>query len=236
MKKIGALTALAVTLLMTGSCMKDSDFLITNDQTMGDIVGGRFLSDQGIWYDIVEQTCKGRLADCKRALVVSDILKNTSTKDELSYEIRLKNFVEVGLPEIVIDPEAQQQDPVLVDLAWISGGYLNLRLVYHVLPKSSVKHTIRVAVKQTPTISDPLIVQVFHDAGGVYLGAEGIADDELEAQASFVSVPISTYYTASANEICSYYVVEFLWHKTAEDGKTLLPETEMTELKGNLYR
>lgn len=236
MKKILHGTILAATLLLTGSCMKDPDFLITNDQTMGDIIDGRFLSDQGIWYDIVEQTCEGRLADCKRALIVSDVLKNTSTKDELSYEIRLKNFVEVGLPELVTDPEAEQQDPVLVDLAWVSGGYLNLRIVYYVLPESGVHHTFRVAVKQTPTLFDPLIVQVFHDAGGQFLGAQDIADDSLEAQASFVSVPISTYYTASADETCSYYVVEFLWHKTAEDGETLLHETEMTELKGNLYR
>lgn len=234
MKKLLSIALIAAATLLNG-CTKE-EFLITNDQTMGDLISGRFLSDQGIWYDIVEQTCSGRLADCKRALVVTDILKNTSTKEELSYEVRLKNFVEVGLPEVVSDPDQQVQEPVLVDLAWVSGGYLNLRLVYKYLPDSGVNHSYTVAVTQTPTISDPLIVRVCHDAGGEYLGADRVDASALKTGVTFVSVPISSYYAAGAAETCSYYIVEFIWHKTAEDGETLLPDTELTQLKGNLYR
>lgn len=234
MKKILTIALIAEAALLSG-CTKE-DFLITNDQTMGDIIGGRFLSDQGIWYDIVEQTCDGRLADCKRALVISDILKNTSTKDELSYEIRLKDFIDVSVTEIVSSPGDAPQDPVLVDLAWVSGGYLNLRLGYYGQAASSVSHQFSAAILQKPGINQELVVRVCHNANGEYWGADNVDTSLLEKKSCFVSVPISSFYTDAGSRFPSYYIVEFPWHKMDEDGKTPLAETEIQELKGNLYR
>ena len=233
-KKILKLAAVAAMLLQTGSCIKDPGYLVLNDQTTGDIIEGRFLSDQGLWYDVVEQTCDGNLADCKRALVVSDILRNTSTSKEASYEIRLKEFLPVGLPDVVTTYEGEQQDPVLVDLAWVAGRYLNLRVSYFTKEKSEVAHAFKIALVQAPTAIAPLTVRVLHDAGGEYLGAPEINKDDLIRTIAFLSIPINGYYEGMTDYTVRFEV-EYPWHKTADDGGAL-PETEIFTLNGNLYR
>lgn len=233
MKKIWTLAALAASLLLTGSCtMKDPEFLITNEQTAGNIIDGRFLSDQGLWYDVVEQTCDGRLADCERAIIICDILRNVSTSSELAYEIRLKTFVSVGLPEVVDDTLTEQQDPVLVDLSWVSGRYLNLRIVYLTTEKSTAKHSFKVALLEKPTYVQPLTVRVLHDADGEYLGAQGIKAEDLKEAVGFISIPISDYYK-DLTDYSVFYDVEYNWYKTDEDGNRV-PETEDGTIHGNL--
>ena len=235
MKKILTLAALAATMWLTGSCIEDPGFLVTNEQTTGNIIEGRFQTDLGLWYDVVEQTCNGSLRELDRALIVCDVLKNTSTSKELSYDIRLKQFVPVGLPDMVDSYEDERQDPVQVDMAWISGWYLNMRLVYLAAKDSDADHTYKVAVVQKPAPNQPLIIRVCHDADGEYLGAEGVDKSGLQSTIDFISIPIYDLYKDMENYNI-YFEVEFPWHKTDEDGETLLPETEIGSITGKLIR
>lgn len=232
MKKILQLAAFAAALLLTGSCLKDPGYIVLNEQTTGDLIEGRFLSDQGLWYDIAEQTCEGRLADCERAIIICDILRE-STKNEPAYDIRLKKFVSVGLPEVVKTTEGEQEDPVLVDLSWVSGRYLNLRVIYHTVAKSTANHSFKVALVKKPSGTEPLVVRVLHDADGEYLGADNIKEEDLQQAVAFISIPIVEYYE-DLKDYTIYYEVEYLWHKTGDDGN-LLPETENDTLNGKLY-
>lgn len=55
------------------SCTKDNTIRY-NNATMGNIVNGTFISDQGNTFTIVDQTCPGKLDTMKRAFVICDIL------------------------------------------------------------------------------------------------------------------------------------------------------------------
>lgn len=241
MKKILSLTAFLAAVLLTGSCLKDPEMLFTNDQTTGNIIEGRFLSDQGLWYDVVEQTCEGVLRDYERALIVCDILRNTSTDKELSYEVRLKQIVPVGLPEVLAGVDENMQDPIVADLTWVSGQYLNMRLVYFTAVESTAQHQIKLAVVQKPSSVQPLVVRVCHDAGedaGVVTGLkrDDLANAKTVSQVTvFVSMPLYELY----KDLHTYtinYEVEYPWHKTGQDKETFVAETEINTLKGNLHR
>ena len=63
------------------SCQLD-DTLYYNNLTMGNVVDGRFLSDQGNIFNIVEQNCGGNLSQEKRAIVLCDVQKPCNSKQE----------------------------------------------------------------------------------------------------------------------------------------------------------
>ena len=93
MKKIkGMIIALAVgAAAFATSCQKDETLRYYN-ATMGNIVDGRFVSDQGNTFNIVEQTCEGRLDTLKRAFTICDILSSTGTNE---YDVRLNYITSV---------------------------------------------------------------------------------------------------------------------------------------------
>lgn len=237
MKKTILLSCLATAFCLLTACNWDDEFLITNEQTMGDVVDGRFLNDQGIWYDIVEQQCEGDLLAEQRAMVLCDVLANTSNSKEYSYSIRLKQFVHVDVMPILHDAP-EEEAPVLVDLAWASGKYLNLRLIYLAPDTPTQEHSFSVVVEKEPTSSNPIVLHLYHNAGGEYYGAP--ASDweakDLKQHLCFVSAKIWPYYEEDASRLNTDYTVKYSWHKMAEDGKSYLTETEMLEAEGNLYR
>ena len=84
MKRInGILITLAAALLVlsAASCAKD-DTLYYNNITMGNIVDGRIVSDQGNTFNIVEQLCPARLDTMTRALVNCDVIRQTAGKEK----------------------------------------------------------------------------------------------------------------------------------------------------------
>ena len=67
------------------SCDKDNT-LRYNNFAIGNVVNGRFVSDLGNTFNVVEQTCKGRLDTLERAIVLCDVLYQEEGGD---YAIRL---------------------------------------------------------------------------------------------------------------------------------------------------
>ena len=65
--KLIILAAAAVS-FAAASCHKD-DTLRYNNVTMGNVVAGTFISDQGNAFNVVEQTCQGRLDTMKRVIL-----------------------------------------------------------------------------------------------------------------------------------------------------------------------
>ena len=237
MKKSLMLSLLAAPFLLTG-CIDDT-FLITNDQTMGNIVDGRFISDQGIWYDVTDEVNPGdteKLLKEKRALVLCDVLENTSRNGEPSYGVLLKEFVHVDIAPIV-GGIPDEEAPVLVDLAWASGSYLNFRLIYLAPEPETQEHSFSVVVEKEPTDLQEIVLHLYHHAGGEYYGApahEGESEKITYKQhVAFVSVEILPYYMTGAI-LNMRYTVKYSWHKKAEDGKTYLPETQIYEEEGKL--
>ena len=59
------------------SCQKDNTIQY-NNATMGNMVDGTFVSDQGNKFNVVDQQCIGDLNSMKRAFIVCDVLNRTA--------------------------------------------------------------------------------------------------------------------------------------------------------------
>lgn len=143
-KTILCLTAVLALSVCT-SCKKDNT-LQYNNVTMGNIVDGRFVSDQGNIFNIMEQQCSGQLDTMKRALVVCDVLNKTSQGKDNEYDIRLNQIISVLTKNIIpsdkITDEVKVQDPIRIEEAWMSGGYINLYIMFPVKTGSKTQHLI----------------------------------------------------------------------------------------------
>ena len=131
---------LAISLFSLLSCEKD-DTLMYNNATMGNIVDGQFISDQGNIFNIVEQTCAGDVTSMTRAMVVCDVLNKTQGGAANEYDVRLTQLGRVLAKNIVYhedtDEDMQVQDPIRVEYAWISGGYMNLYIIFPIKAEST---------------------------------------------------------------------------------------------------
>ena len=170
------------------SCQKD-DTLYYSNVTMGNIVNGAFISDQGNRFNIKEQTCTGILDTVKRAMIVCDVLSKTG---EATYDIRLNGFSSVLTKAIVnstavTDPEILTEDPLMVYEMWYAGGYINMLLRFH-LPKSSTKqHMVNLVYSSSE--AGKYTFSLRHNAFGESVTAN---DTDIIVAQSYVSFPISS--------------------------------------------
>lgn len=125
------------------SCQKDSTLHYSNI-TMGNIVDGVFISDQGNIFNIKEQTCEGVIDTMKRAYISCDILSKTSEK---TYDIRLNGFHNVFTKSpvdstAVTDTAVFAEDPLMVYEMWYAGGYINMYIALYFKEGSGQSHLI----------------------------------------------------------------------------------------------
>ena len=123
--------AAAVSALAAVSCQKD-DTLAYNNMTMGNIVNGRIVSDQGNTFNVVNQLSIGSFPETNRIMILCDVLNETKGASN-EYDIYLRDYANVLDKKAVALEDAQEgeitvQDPVLIDELWFSGEYiLNFR-------------------------------------------------------------------------------------------------------------
>jgi len=180
----GALAACAV----LSACSKDS-VIYYGDVAMGHVVAGSVVTDTGLTYDVVEQTCEGDLSRMDRVMTVCDILRKTA---ENRFDVRLTRLIQ----PLVKDPVAPGQipdeelgdDPIQINTAWFSGGYINLGLGLYVLSDSETRHVLNLEAGLNET-SDTLCLRLHHNAHGEYYGAPGIDTNQLVYAGSYVCFP-----------------------------------------------
>ena len=73
MRRIKGIIICIIAAVFISSCKQD-ETLRYNNLTMGNIVNGTFVSDQGNIFNVVEKTCEGNLEEMERALVICDVL------------------------------------------------------------------------------------------------------------------------------------------------------------------
>ena len=193
MNKIkGFIIALAVgAAAIATSCQKD-DTLRYYNATMGNIVDGRFVSDQGNTFNIVEQTCEGRLDTLKRAFTICDILASTGTNE---YDVRLNYITSVLtksplLSSAIEDISQMKDDPALLSDLWISGGYINLYITVPIKTGSDTKHLINLILDETAKEEGTYTFTLRHDASGEIL-KDGQSNSNMVLAAGYVSFPVS---------------------------------------------
>lgn len=139
-----SLTVIACAIIVS-SCQKD-DTLQYNNATMGNIVDGKFVSDQGNIFNVTEQCCQGKLDTMKRAFVVCDVLRKTPSGKENEYDVKVNQIIRVLTKNIVpkanTNDEMQVQDALHIEYAWVAGGYLNLFILFPIQASSNTKHLI----------------------------------------------------------------------------------------------
>ena len=146
MKKIAKsiiIIATGILAIAATSCKKD-DTIRYNNATMGNVVNGIFTSDQGNIFNVVEQTCPGKLDTMKRAFVICDVLsEKAGTENE--YEVRLNYISSVLTKDAIFTSSLTKEmvnDPIVLQSYWVSGGYLNIYFAIPVVSDSKVVHYI----------------------------------------------------------------------------------------------
>lgn len=215
------------------SCKKDNTIQY-NNATMGNIVDGRFVSDQGNTFNIVDQQCLGKLDTMKRAFIVCDVLNRTPGGSSTEYDIRLNQIATVLTKDPVLHTnttaEMLIQDPVHIEYAWISGGYINLYVMFPIKVGSTEKHLINLVHEggmidpaTEKEIEGTYRFTLRHNSNGDKITPPQVVDYALAG--GYVSFPLNSYITEKEADFC----IEWTWHKNVGDG--LSSETEVRTMK-----
>ena len=194
------------------SCQVD-DTLYYNNLTMGNIVDGKFLSDQGNIFNIVEQQCSGNIAKEKRAIVICDVLNETegATKE---YDVRLRQFASVLEKNAILAAEATEEelveDPIQIVELWFSGGYINMQLMSHIKRENSQKHLINLVYSKNE--DGKYIITLHHNAYGEVYSPE-TADQLILSTGGYVSFPLSFIEEDEAT-----FIFNWKWYETPGAG------------------
>ena len=195
MKRLIIFIVAGIAALAATSCDKDNT-LRYNNFTMGNIVDGKFVSDQGNTFNVVEQTCSGRLDTLERAIILCDILYQEEGGD---YAVRLNNFQKVLTKAPVkasetTDESILKRDPIILSDLWISGGYINMLLTLPVKMNSKQPHIINLMLDDAAQAEGAYKFTLLHNAGGEILKADSSNNDVYLANA-YVSFPVTSILT-----------------------------------------
>lgn len=209
------------------SCKKDNTIQY-NNVTMGNIVDGKFISDQGNVFNVVEQNCYGQLDTLERAFIICDVLNKTAGGNDNEYDVRLNLMNQVLVKDIVAlgseaDEEVYVENPVHVEYLWISGGYINMYVMFPYKPDSKTAHMINL-VQQECTESGKYIFRVTHNAYGEVM--DGTNDSEFVLGGGYVSFPINSFMKEDEATI----KMEWKWYVSAGSG--LSQATEYKSIEG----
>ena len=197
------------------SCAADYTMHYSN-VTMGDFVDGTFISDQGLIFDIVEQTCSGELDSLKRAIISCDILK--AHTEEGRYIVRLTDFSPVFTKApvdstSVTDGEIFTEDGLNIDEIWYSAGYLNLHAYIPIKENSSQAHLINLVRNDGNPTEGVYEFTLKHNAYGEIITADST---EMIPSATYISFPVAQLFKEEEQQL----QITFKWTSYEEqEGK-----------------
>lgn len=193
-KKLTITISAIIMALATVSCSKDNT-LRYNNMTMGNMVNGKFVSDQGNTFNVVEQECAGKLDTMHRAFVVCDILNSVNGSDT-EYDVRL-NYISnvltkspVAASEIT-DEKLLINDPMLLADWWVSGGYVNLYVCVPIKRTGNTPHVLTFIYEDTKKEDGKYRFLIRHNANGETLKDNETNYDMVLAYA-YASFPIAS--------------------------------------------
>lgn len=224
MKKI--ITAIiAVAALVAASCSKD-DTLRYNNTTMGNVVNGRFISDQGNIFDVVDQTCAGKLDTMYRAFIICDVL-NQKEGTENEYEVRLNHISPVLTKDAIRSSEITAEnelanDPIVLQGYWVSGGYLNIYLAVPIVSGSKIKHYINFVYDDTTQEEGSYTINIRHDGTGEEFNET--MEGQVILASAYASVPVSSIIKEDNAKI----ILKWLSHKITGNSVSLTESLELT--------
>lgn len=209
--------------LTFSSCKKD-DTLMYGNITMGNFSGDTFISDQGNEFTIVENLSGTTFEEFRRAIMMCDVLKKVEGKDRC-YEVRVVQADTVFTKEPIdtetaaADPQKQVDDPVMVDQLWVSGGYLNMYIMFEVQinpKKEDGKHMINLVYKKDELGTGKYSISLRHNSFGETLGAAS-EEDAWGIAGTYISFPLSEIINEKSAEVTlnwrEHVVLDRMWQK-----------------------
>lgn len=217
--------------LGTASCKKDTTIRY-NNETMGNVSEGTFVSDQGNIFNVVEKTanCKGDLLELERAYILCDVLNKTAGGQDNEYDVRLKAMAKVLTKDILTlgdekPEEALVENPINVKSLWISGGYINFYIEFPAKADSETPHLINLIQQESET---GYTFRLFHNANGET--REDLTNGQLITAGAFVSFPINKVIQENESNI----TILWTWYKTYGSGSS--SETELYGIEGTFTK
>lgn len=174
------------------SCKKD-EILMQNNLTMGNVVDGTFVSDQGNIFNIVEKNTIKNIEGMSRALTICDILKKVEGTQNV-YDVRLNAVTEVFTKKPILleyadaSKDESVNDPVHIQELWISGGYINMYIMLEMKYNSDQKHLINLVYDENGSADGKYVFQLRHNSYGESLIYEAT---NIGYGGTYVSFPIS---------------------------------------------
>lgn len=230
MRRIKGIIICIIAAAFISSCKQD-ETLRYNNLTMGNIVNGTFVSDQGNIFNVVEKTCEGNLEEMERALVICDVLK-LKPGTENQYDVRLNGISYVLLKDAISrnaadsEEESSVSDPIHIYSAWISGGYLNMYLMYERVKTSNTKHLVNLVIEDTDSENGKFTFSLRHNSFGESLIYELEDEKQIELAGAFVSFPLTEIITDDSAEI----TVKWNWYKDPTPNS----KSEIQEVSGRI--
>ena len=191
MKYIIRIAAALAAFMIMASCAKD-DTIRYNNITLGNFVGDKFVSDQGNEFTIVENMTGEKFDGLKRAIMQCDVLRKVQGTEN-GYEVRVHYVGEVLTKSPVetavaaADPEKIVEDPIKIEDAWISGGYLNMYVMFEVqayTQKEESKHMVNLVFDENGTGSGKYTMTLRHNAYGETLATDSADNDNSNEESS----------------------------------------------------
>lgn len=191
MKYIIRIAAALAAFMIMASCAKD-DTIRYNNITLGNFVGDKFVSDQGNEFTIVENMTGEKFDGIKRAIMQCDVLRKVQGTEN-GYEVRVHYVGEVLTKSPVEtavaadDPEKIVEDPIKIEDAWISGGYLNMYVMFEIQaypPKENSKHMVNLVFDENGTGSGKYTMTLRHNAYGETLATDSADNDNSNEESS----------------------------------------------------
>lgn len=219
---------MALICLTSVSCVKDTTIQY-NNMTMGNVIDGTFVSDQGNIFNVVEQdkSLDKKLSEMKRAYILCDVLNKTEGGKDNEYDIRLNDMVGVSTKDILalgteIEEEKLVEDPAHIQYMWFSGGYINLYVIFPMKKDSKTQHMVNLIQKES---EKGYTFRLTHNSFGENL-EKGNPNDYVMA-GGYISFPINSLL----NEDTAHIKVEWTWYKS--NGTVLSQEKEEKYVEGD---
>lgn len=218
--------ALLATILLLASCQKD-DTLQYGNLTLGNFVEDKFISDQGNEFTIVENQTGYDFKDIQRAIMQCDVLRKVKgTKN--GYEVRVhyvskvltKSPVETAVADD--DPEKIVEDPIRIEDVWISGGYLNMYVMFEIQTYPQVEnreHMVNLVFTESEKGTGKYTMTFRHNAYGDTLSAESEEGKQWGLTGAYVCFQISDIIQENKAEIT------LKWKEHVISGYNWLAET-----------
>lgn len=235
MKNTQFILILLITSIISFSCKKD-DTLRYGNVTMGNLVDGHFVSDQGNTFNVAESTCKVDFEKFRRGIMQCDVLKKVGEKE---YDVRVTRldtvFMKSPIAESIAsdDIEKTVEDPIHIEQFWVSGGYVNMYIMFEIQTNpllENSKHMINLVYDDSSDEEGKYTFTLRHNSFGETFKPAEKEETEVSADSetinwgfagSYVTFPIADLIPEKSAEVSikwkSHVIVGNSWTSSIKD-------------------